>query len=50
MWSAIKSDLFEFVSTVQTDTTSTISKVIRESEQEKVGTMFRRSQPGLYSK
>jgi hypothetical protein len=28
MWSAIKNDLFEFVSTVQSDTKETLAKVI----------------------
>jgi hypothetical protein len=28
MWSAIKNDLFEFVQTVQSDTQSTLAKVI----------------------
>jgi hypothetical protein len=28
MWSAIKNDLFEFVSTVQSDTQETLAKVI----------------------
>ena len=30
MWSAIKSDLFDFVDTIKNDTTKTISKVIGE--------------------
>mmetsp|Transcript_6220 Transcript_6220/g.9381 ORF Transcript_6220/g.9381 Transcript_6220/m.9381 type:complete len:377 (-) Transcript_6220:260-1390(-) len=34
MWSAIKSDLLEFVTTVQTDTSSTISKVIKDNRKE----------------
>jgi hypothetical protein len=28
MWNAIKSDLFDFVSTIQEDTTKTINKVL----------------------
>lgn len=32
MWSAIKNDLFEFVQTVQSDTTTTLAKVIETSK------------------
>lgn len=34
MWSAIKSDLFDFVSTIQEDTTKTLSKVLGEENDE----------------
>jgi len=34
MWSAIKSDLFDFVDTIKNDTTKTISKVIGEKVNE----------------
>jgi hypothetical protein len=34
MWSAIKQDLFEFVNTVQADTTKTLAKVVRAHDAE----------------
>lgn len=34
MWGAIKNDLFEFVNTVQTDTASSIAKVIQDDDDE----------------
>ncbi len=33
MWSAIKSDLFEFVNTIQQDTTTTLNKVLGENDE-----------------
>ena len=33
MWNAIKSDLFDFVATIQEDTTKTINKVLGEDEE-----------------
>ena len=32
MWNAIKSDLFDFVATIQEDTTKTINKVLGEDD------------------
>jgi hypothetical protein len=40
MWSAIKSDLFDFVSTIKDDTTKTISKVLGDTESEEVIFLF----------
>lgn len=34
MWSALRSDLMDFVSTIAEDTTKTIHKVIGEQEEE----------------
>lgn len=34
MWSAIKSDLFDFVNTIQNDTSKTLTKVLGEDEEE----------------
>ena len=36
MWSAIKSDLFDFVNTITEDTTKTLSHVIGTEETEEV--------------
>lgn len=36
MWSAIKSDLLDFVSTIQSDTTTTLSKVLGDDEDDEV--------------
>jgi hypothetical protein len=36
MWSAIKSDLFEFVSTIKEDTTLTLNKVLGGEDDETV--------------
>ena len=36
MWSAIKSDLFEFVNTVKADTSKAVTKVLGEDGEEKV--------------
>ncbi len=33
MWSAIKSDLLDFVATIKEDTTKTISKVLGDSDE-----------------
>lgn len=32
MWSALKTDLFDFVSTIQEDTTKTLSRVLGDEE------------------
>lgn len=38
MWSAIKSDLFDFVSTIKEDTTTTLNKVLgEEGDEQEVG-------------
>jgi hypothetical protein len=34
MWSAIKSDLFDFVNTIQNDTSKTLTKVLGEDEED----------------
>ena len=34
MWTAIRSDLLDFVSTIKEDTTKTIHKVLGEEEEE----------------
>ena len=34
MWNAIKSDLFDFVTTIQEDTSKTITKVLGDETQE----------------
>ena len=36
MWDAIKSDLFEFVSTVKQDTTRTVNKVLGDDDDEEI--------------
>jgi hypothetical protein len=36
MWNALKSDLLDFVTTIQTDTTETLQKVLGEEETEQV--------------
>lgn len=41
MWSAIKSDLFEFVNTIQQDTTTTLNKVLGEEEDDNNQQVYR---------
>lgn len=36
MWNALKTDLFEFVQTIQEDTSKTITKVLGENEDNEV--------------
>jgi hypothetical protein len=40
MWNALKSDLLDFVNTIQTDTTETLQKVLGEEENEQVPCCF----------
>lgn len=34
MWSALKSDLLDFVNTIQADTTNTLQKVLGDDEEQ----------------